>query len=284
MYACMFVTLLVVCSSFSGNVLRHESGRSHFHTTPASSLASRQPSPPNFIQMPGCNDFESVIKMLDNDMGGDVHVVWSPSKMGASGLRLGVLYTQHERLLGALAKLNSFSGVSRPVQRITAQTLFGGGGRGDDGFLDVLIDVSRARLEYSYGMCTHKLEEMVIPYIPADAGLFVYADFSSLLPSKTFEGERQFAMLVQSAARIVMTPGASMREAKPGHFRLCYAWVNPDVLEIAMERLSRLVAKIRRYHWDDLNPRTLADVVKDGSHTILRHKSVGFAQCLDAQF
>jgi hypothetical protein len=35
-------------------------------------------------------------------------------------------------------------------------------------------------------------------------------------------------------------------------FRICYAWVSPDVLLIGMERLSRLVAKIRRMDWDDI--------------------------------
>lgn len=53
--------------------------------------------------------------------------------------------------------------------------------------------------------------------------------------------------------RIVLTPGESQRDTTPGMFRICYAWVSPEVLEIAMERLSRLVVKIRRMDWDDLN-------------------------------
>ena len=35
----------------------------------------------------------------------------------------------------------------------------------------------------------------------------------------------------------------------------------PDVLEIAMERLSRIVAKIRRLDWGDLNETTLREVM-----------------------
>ena len=35
----------------------------------------------------------------------------------------------------------------------------------------------------------------------------------------------------------------------------------PDVLEIAMERLSRIVAKIRRLDWADLNETTLREVM-----------------------
>lgn len=50
-------------------------------------------------------------------------------------------------------------------------------------------------------------------------------------------------------------------------YRICYTWVSPDVLEIGMERLSRLVAKIRRMDWDDLltneaiHTRTIASIL-----------------------
>ena len=40
-------------------------------------------------------------------------------------------------------------------------------------------------------------------------------------------------------------------------FRICYSFVTPDVLEMAMERLDRIVGKIRRYHWDDLKVESL---------------------------
>ena len=204
----------------------------------------------------GNKEFQSVLKVLDNDLGDDVHMLWSPSKIGLSGFRVGVLVTQNEMLLAAMSKLNNLSTVSHPIQILTMQVLT------DDSFIDQFLADSRAQLNWSYTICTRKLEEMVIPYIPADAGLFVYADFSSLLPSNTFEGEESFAKLVQNAARVVMTPGFSQKEAMPGHFRICYAWVSPDVLEIAMERLSYLVSRIRRYNWDDLDPSFLEDVVK----------------------
>ena len=52
-------------------------------------------------------------------------------------------------------------------------------------------------------------------------------------------------------ARVVWTPGASQRKVEPGMFRIFYAWVSPDVLDIAMERLSRIVARLRRMNADD---------------------------------
>ena len=44
--------------------------------------------------------FESIIKVLRNQMESDVHFVWSLSKdFGASGLRVGIVYTQNEIFL-----------------------------------------------------------------------------------------------------------------------------------------------------------------------------------------
>jgi len=202
------------------------------------------------------HEFESILKILNNQLGNDVHFVWSVSKdFGASGVRFGVVYSQNETFLSGLANLNVFSGVSNPIQMVVAELLT------DDDFVDKYLDESRARLRQSYWICIQKLEEMVLPFVPAVAGQFVYVDFSSLLPKRTFEWERRFSRLIFDHARIVMTPGESQRERVPGMFRICYAWVTPEVLEIGMERLSRIVAKIRRMDWSDLNESTLSGVI-----------------------
>jgi len=200
--------------------------------------------------------FESIIKVLDNDLGNDVHMIWAVSKdFGGSGLRVGLVYSQNERLMDGLAPLSIFTCCSGPIQYLVSELLT------DDQFVDSFLDESRNRLLYSYQICTAKLEEMVLPYVPAEAGMFVYVDFSSLLPEKTFEWEERLSDLMFEYARIVLTPGESQRDSRPGWFRICYAWVTVEVLQIAMERLSRLVAKIRRMDWDDLNERSLSQII-----------------------
>jgi 1-aminocyclopropane-1-carboxylate synthase len=131
----------------------------------------------------------------------------------------------------------------------------------DDEFVDSYLDISRDRLRECYHICICKLEEMVLPFIPAEAGMFVYVDFSSLLPQKTMEWEGKLSQLIMDHARMVLTPGESQRDRSPGMFRICYAWNSPQVLEIGMERLSRLVGKIRRMDWGDLNETTLSGVI-----------------------
>ena len=115
---------------------------------------------------------------------------------------------------------------------------------------------------HTHLICMHPPRgNSVIPHVKAKAGIFFYADFSALLPSPTAEGEAQFASLLLDAAHIIMTPGQSQKDLKPGMFRICYCFVSLDVLEIAMNRLDRLVGKIRRWHWDNLNRDSLTDIL-----------------------
>jgi 1-aminocyclopropane-1-carboxylate synthase len=135
------------------------------------------------------------------------------------------------------------------------------------------LETSRARLALSYQICSQKLDEMVVPHFGAEAGVFVYADFASLMPPSVrssrnrrdqYEWEDEFGRLLFRHARLVLTPGGVQHDPRPGRFRICYGWVSVEVLQIAMERLSRFVAKVRRLDWEDLNERTLSGVLDVG--------------------
>ena len=222
------------------------------------------------------DDFQSIIKVFDNDLSTDIHFLYSLSKdFGAAGFRFGIIYTQNQKVLHALANLNIFAGVSNPIQMIMSDLLL------DDEFVDSFLEESRLKLWQSYHICRQKLEEMVIPYVKSNAGLFIYVDFSSLLPEQTFEGEAKFATLIESVGRIVMTPGASQRDCKPGMFRICYAWVSPALLEIAMERLSYIVLQIRRHEWGDLLlGNWTKEVTKCGTHLSSRRSTQNFSDLI----
>lgn len=127
-----------------------------------------------------------------------MHFVWALSKdFGASGFRIGVLYSQNDTLLQALANLNIFSCVSHPMQMVMADLLM------DDSFIDPFLAESRLKLKRSYNLCTAKLDEMVVSYTPAEGGIFVYCDFSSIFPEQTFESESKFRTIVEKYARVV---------------------------------------------------------------------------------
>ena len=123
----------------------------------------------------------------------------------------------------------------------------------DADFVDSFLESSRQLLQSSYVIVTGALEEMKIPYIKAQAGIFVYCDFSSLLPEQSFEGEARLASLLEKCARVVMTPGHSQRDEKPGMFRICYAWVDIEVLRVALDRLKCVTFDIRENGWESIS-------------------------------
>jgi aspartate/methionine/tyrosine aminotransferase len=200
--------------------------------------------------------FRSVIQILDNQLEDNVHWLWSMSKdFGASGLRVGYVYSQNETFLKGFADLNGFSGVAQPMQLLVSNLL------SDDTFVDSYLDQSRERVLRNYKACTQTLDDMGLSYVPAEAGLFLYVDFSSLLPEKTVKFETSLSNLMIEHARVLLTPGQSQKDWRPGMFRICYAWVTPEELQIAMARLGRLVEKLRRLDWADLDAESIDGVI-----------------------
>ncbi|EJK74118.1 hypothetical protein THAOC_04225 [Thalassiosira oceanica] len=184
-----------------------------------------------------------------------------PPRLGAlEGLRrqrFPVRLAVHSKqLLSALANLNIFSGVSHPMQAMMAEVLR------DDDFVYRFVETSRQRIRRSYEMCASRLDEMVIPYTRATSGIFVYADFSSLLPEQSPEGEARFTELLLDAAKVILTPGHAQHDLRPGMYRICYTFVSPELLDVALARLDRLVVKIRRCHWDNLNTTTFKGIIE----------------------
>ena len=139
-----------------------------------------------------------------------------------------------------------FASVSHPMQSIVADLL------SDDKYIDQFLDKSRSLLKASYDIVTSELDTMEIPFIAAKACIFVYVDFSSLLRVNSFQGESELATLFEDYARIVMTPGCAQHDDKPGRFRICYAFVTPEVLTIAMVRLASVCRLLRQHGWGDI--------------------------------
>lgn len=183
----------------------------------------------------------------------------SSKDFGSSGFRFGVLCTQNKKLVQALGTINIFSSVSHPIQKLISNML-----EDDSSFVDEFLEKSGYKLHQSYKKCIASLDDMSIPYVDAIAGMFVYCDFSSLLPPppssssspSSFEREAKFFSIVTKYAHIVMTPGEAQRECpeKVGMFRICYAYVPLEVLDIAMRRLKKIAGTIVEVGWENLDP------------------------------
>jgi aspartate/methionine/tyrosine aminotransferase len=200
----------------------------------------------------------------------DVHFIWALSKdFGSSGFRFGLLYSQNEALSKALANINMFSSISHPMQLLIKDVIE------DYEFMDEFLNFSRKALAANLETCTKTLDELHLPYVDTNAGIFVYVDFSSLLPiNPTPDDEHRLAAIFETCARIVMTPGHAQRDRRPGHFRICYAWVSIQVLSIAMRRIKLVVSAIRGMGIKKFHEQSLGELTQSDKFVNVVHEAI----------
>jgi len=197
-----------------------------------------------------------VLARQGQGLGEHVHVMWSLSKdFGASGFRVGCLYTQNTTLLRALGSFADMEQVSMLAQEITAFLL------NDHTWVSSFLQLVRSRTRACYGVLKAGLAALPIPLavIEAQAGIFVFVDarpmfsrFSQAEKNKRadrmveYDNESDDGWIVEEAlaaalyerSGLVVTPGRSCHCKVPGFFRMCYAW--PGTIEAVEEVLKRL--------------------------------------------
>jgi aspartate/methionine/tyrosine aminotransferase len=141
----------------------------------------------------------------------------------------------------------------------------------DDEFLSRYLNENSAKLAKSCQLVIQTLESLNIPLVKPSAGMFLWADLSSLLPhialkykvvladkqqqqlssegyltsDQAFELEDMLYKDLWKEAGIVATPGSSQHSTLAGSFRFCYAAVSYEILEAGMKKLIALVLKLR---------------------------------------
>jgi len=180
--------------------------------------------------------FHSLASLLHHELGDYVHLLWGVSKdLGASGLRMGVLYSQNETLLAALGTNNMGHQVSHVTQEILAGILC------DNTFMGQFIATNACRIKQSYQLLTEKLTELAIPYYHAGAGIFLFVDLSSLLSEESFEAETELHKELAQSVKLSFTPGGACHHARPGHFRFCFCWVTTEAVRECNRRLEKFI-------------------------------------------
>eukprot|EP01041_Mallomonas_annulata_P001430 gene1430-2748_t len=183
--------------------------------------------------------FVSITTILDGNLNDDVHLIWALSKdFGASGLRMGALYTQNTALLSAYSLCNISFQVSNYIQIAMSEIL------ADEDFITDFFKENATRLENSYAILNNALISMNISFIHNSAAIFVFADFRSILRSQSWESERE--MIANLAARgLSVTPGEACHAQEPGFVRICYAFITVEALEEALKRIHSYVTDVR---------------------------------------
>ena len=188
------------------------------------------------------NPFLSVANIVHGKLGDYIHILWGLSKdFGASGARVGVLFSQNNDLLQSIRNIMILSSVPVLMQDLAAYIL------DDSTFVTDYLSESNRLLKRSYDLLTSSLDRIKVPYVRARSGLFLFVNFGQYLDEPTFEAEERLNQLFISRG-IAMSSGASCHCQEPGYFRICYAWVNTATLEELVRRLTLIVEEREEQH------------------------------------
>ncbi|WCJ32083.1 1-aminocyclopropane-1-carboxylate synthase [Euphorbia peplus] len=186
-------------------------------------------------------EFVSIMEVLkdkkcDNEVRNRVHIVYSLSKdLGLPGFRVGAIYSNDGLVVSAATKMSSFGLVSSQTQYLLSALL------SDKKFTKNYISENQKRLKQRQRMLVKGLEKTGINCLKSNAGLFCWVDMRHLLKSNTFEAEIELWKKIVYEVKLNISPGSSCHCTEPGWFRVCFANMSEDTLNLAMERLKSFV-------------------------------------------
>lgn len=183
----------------------------------------------------GDRAFRSIASVRPS-LGDHAHIVWAFSKdFGASGLRCGVLVSENDAVLRAVDQLAYWGACSGHSQQLLSAFV------NDAESVDAFVTGMRDDLRATYQRLTAKLDDAGIRYLAADACFFLLIDLRDRLEAPTFDAEAKLWRKLLDEAAVNLTPGQACRIREPGYFRLCYAGIDDQALDVALERMRRVL-------------------------------------------
>ncbi|OMO64411.1 Aminotransferase, class I/classII, partial [Corchorus capsularis] len=182
--------------------------------------------------------FISIAEIIqDMDCDKDlVHIVYSLSKdMGFPGFRVGIVYSFNDAVVNCARKMSSFGLVSSQTQFLLASML------SDEDFVESFLRESSKRLAKRHRVFTKGLEQVGISCLKSNAGLFFWMDMRPLLKEQTFEGETELWRVIINEVKLNVSPGLSFDCCEPGWFRVCFANMDDETVEVALDRIRKFV-------------------------------------------
>jgi 1-aminocyclopropane-1-carboxylate synthase len=183
-------------------------------------------------------DFVSMAELVaerggDDGIAGRVHIVYSLSKdLAIPGFRVGVVYSYNDAVVAAARRMSSFTLVSSQTQRALAGML------SDSSFAARYIRANRDRLRERHDHVVAGLALAGVGCMRSNAGLFVWVDMRELLDNATVEGELRLWRRVMAETKLNVSPGSSFHCSEPGWFRMCFANMSLEILDVALRRMN----------------------------------------------
>ncbi|KAI6695044.1 hypothetical protein NL676_022754 [Syzygium grande] len=193
-------------------------------------------SSPNYTSI-----MEVLLKYEKAEVWDRVHVVYSLSKdLGLPGFRVGAIYSNNDSIVAAATKMSSFGLVSSQTQYFLSALL------SDKKFTKNYISENKKRLKKRHALLVSGLQNAGISCLKSNAGLFSWVDMRHLLSSNTFEAEIELWEKIVYDVKLNISPGLSCHCSDPGWFRVCFANMTEETLEIAIRRIKAFVESASR--------------------------------------
>lgn len=162
-----------------------------------------------------------------------IHMVYSLSKdLGVPGFRVGMIYSDNRTVVDTATKMSSFGLVSSQTQYLLANLL------SDKKFTEEYMKETQRRLKKRKEMLVCGLRNAGIGCLKSNAGLFCWVDMRHLLRSDSFEAEKELWKRIVREVGLNISPGSSCHCSEAGWFRLCFANMSEDTLQVAMRRMK----------------------------------------------
>lgn len=169
-----------------------------------------------------------------------IHIVYSLSKdMGLPGFRVGIVYSYNDDVVSCGRKMSSFGLVSSQTQHLLASML------SDEEFVAHFLAESAKRLANRHTKFVNGLQEIGIKCLESNAGLFFWMDLRSLLKQDddSFEAEMMLWRVIINDVKLNVSPGSSFHCKEAGWFRVCFANMDDQTVEVALKRIRMFVGR-----------------------------------------
>ncbi|XP_071717223.1 1-aminocyclopropane-1-carboxylate synthase 7-like [Rutidosis leptorrhynchoides] len=169
------------------------------------------------------------------------HIVYSLSKdLGLPGFRVGTVYSYNDQVVTTARRMSSFTLISSQTQFLLASIL------SNKKFTEKYIKINRERLRKRYEMIVEGLKKAGIECLKGNAGLFCWMNLSPYLKDATRESELEIWKTIIEEVKLNISPGSSCRCSDAGWFRVCFANMSEETLEVALRRLHEFFMNRRR--------------------------------------
>lgn len=187
-------------------------------------------SSPRFISI------AEIIQEMDSINRDLIHIVYSLSKdIGFPGFRVGIVYSFNDAVVNCARKMSSFGLVSSQTQYLLASML------SDEEFVGNFLRESSKRLAKRHHIFTKGLERAGISSLKSGAGLFFWMDMRPLLKEQSVKGEMELWRVIINKVKLNVSPGSSFQCSEPGWFRVCFANMDAETVEVALNRIRAFV-------------------------------------------